>query len=137
MFHLKNAVQRCINQLNLKKTIFATLHARGGLKSSLGNCYKKSAGAIEFFTPKLAKISWETKMDTISQMDLAVWQTTTRLGGLLYLRFNINALHHLKIIEINFFKLYLYMTWKEYIYRVRIHIKNAYTYIHIHIYIFL
>ena len=57
MFHLKNAIHQCINQLNLKKIVFATPHARGGLKSSLGTCYKKSAGAIEFFTQKLAKIS--------------------------------------------------------------------------------
>ena len=34
-----------------KKIFFATAHA------SLGNCYKKSAGAIEFSTQKLAKIS--------------------------------------------------------------------------------
>ena len=34
-----------------KKKIFATAHG------SLGNCYKKSAGAIEFSTQKLAKIS--------------------------------------------------------------------------------
>ena len=55
--------------------LFATAHARGGLKSSLGTCYEKSAGAIEFSTQKLAKISWETKVDTISQMDLSVWRT--------------------------------------------------------------
>ena len=55
MFHLKNAVHRCINQLNFKKNIFTTPYARGGLKSSLGTCYKKSAGAIEFVTQKLAK----------------------------------------------------------------------------------
>ena len=54
-----------------QKLFFATAHVRGGLKSSLGTCYKKSASAIEFSTPKLAKISWETKVDTISQMDLS------------------------------------------------------------------
>ena len=31
-----------------KKVIFAPAHAQGGLKSSLGTCYKKSTGAIEF-----------------------------------------------------------------------------------------
>ena len=40
-----------------KKNFFATAHARGGLKSSLGTCYKKSAGAIKFSTEKLAKNS--------------------------------------------------------------------------------
>ena len=54
-----------------KKIFFATAHA------SLGNCYKKSAGAIEFSTQKLAKISWETKVDTISQIDLPVWRTSS------------------------------------------------------------
>ena len=33
---------------------------------------KKSA---EFSTQKLAKISWETEVNTISQMDLPVWRT--------------------------------------------------------------
>ena len=54
---------------------FATAHARVGLKSSLDSCYEKSGGVIEFSTQKLAKISWETKVDTISQMDLPVWRT--------------------------------------------------------------
>ena len=76
MFHFKNAGQRCINYLNLKtKICFATAHARWGLKSGLGTCYKKSASAIEFSNQKVVKISWETKVDTISQMDLPVWWT--------------------------------------------------------------
>ena len=61
MFHFKNAVQRCINQLNLKKrklenfskfekNFFATAHARGGLKFSFGTWYEKSAGAIKLST---------------------------------------------------------------------------------------
>ena len=58
-----------------KKIFFATAHARGGLKSSLGTCYKNSAGAIKFSTQKLAKNSWETKVDIIFQMDLPVWRT--------------------------------------------------------------
>ena len=59
MFHSKNAIQRCINYLNLKKKFFFA--AASSIKNRP--------------VPSPPKISLETKVDTISKVDLPVRQT--------------------------------------------------------------
>ena len=80
-FSRKCSILKCCPTMNklpkFEKKVFCYSAAQGSLKSSLGTCFKKSASAIKFSTQKLTNISWKTKVDTISQMDLPVWQTSS------------------------------------------------------------